>query len=57
MTVFERLLEKCLGNDLTETDLWIDGVFRELERFAPAETADAEPGDMMIGTDFAGRSF
>jgi hypothetical protein len=53
MIVFERLLDKCLGSDLTETDLWLDGVFRELERFALNEAADAEPGETMASTDVA----
>ena len=32
MTLFERLLEQCLGDDLTETPFWAEGVYRALEQ-------------------------
>ena len=32
MSLLDRLLENCLGNDLTETALWAEGVFRALEQ-------------------------
>jgi hypothetical protein len=54
MSLLERLLENCLGDDLTESVLWTDGVFRALEQDQPgehgieAETAATDPPPEML---------
>ncbi len=37
MTLLEKLLGQCLGDDLTETTFWTDGVYRALEQDLASE--------------------